>query len=526
MLLCVLAACAAAQPQPEPQLALAGRTMDAKGQTLRKVSLSLRPLAANAAGESPAPYGVTSDKEGLFEFYGVRPGRYRLMAERAGYRRTFYGARNPWAPGAILTVRAGAPLTGVTVRLVEQAVLAGKVVTDEPAISWVVQLYRQQYQNGKRSWVCIDARSTGPGGEFSFNRLASGRYRLGATSAFFGVVEEEDLTYAATYYPGVPDPASAETIELRPGQTLSDIRLPRIKGTKATGSLSGSIVRKSGSSSVRPEVYLAPVGSDWAGSVSVTRDRFQRDSLKPGAYIVGVVFRSVGETRLLAWQTVQVSGTVEAPAFDLDSIGLRGTVKLERPAPSGAKLRIKLMPWEDPTPYFAAADVTEDGVFAIPGSFAGPFRIEVEGLPAGAYVKSALYGDKDALGALDLSFRGDEKLAIVIAAGARISGAVRDEKGNPLDGVVTLIPDPPEPRKISLYRLAETDAGGRFQFDGLRPGKYRLYAWEEFEPGAEFDPEVTAPLHARAMAIEVAEGERKEVTVLRIAADEAGVVSH
>ena len=109
-LLCALAAFAAAQSPAAPQLGLAGRTVDAKGQPLRKVSLTLRPLETNAAGDPLAPYGVTSDNQGNFEFYGVRPGRYRLIAERAGYPNTFYGARNKWAPGAILTLRAGAPL--------------------------------------------------------------------------------------------------------------------------------------------------------------------------------------------------------------------------------------------------------------------------------------------------------------------------------------------------------------------------------------------------------------------------------
>jgi hypothetical protein len=85
---------------------------------------------------------------------------------------------------------------------------------------------------------------------------------------------------------------------------------------------------------------------------------------------------------------------------------------------------------------------------------------------------------------------------------------------------VTLIPDPPQPRRTSLYQLAETDENGRFQFQGLRPGKYRLYAWEEFEDGAQFDPDVTGPFEARSVAIEVAEGARKEVAVTRISVDE------
>jgi protocatechuate 3,4-dioxygenase beta subunit len=97
---------------------------------------------------------------------------------------------------------------------------------------------------------------------------------------------------------------------------------------------------------------------------------------------------------------------------------------------------------------------------------------------------------------------------------------VRDDKGNAQQGTVTLIPDPLQPQRTSLYQLAETDENGRFQLQGLRPGKYRLYAWEEFEAGSQFDPDVTAPFQARSVAIEVAEGGRKEVAVTRISVEE------
>jgi hypothetical protein len=81
MLVLALAAAAAAQPPAAlQQLGVAGRTVDDKGQPLRKVILTLLPLEKNAVGDPLEPYGVTSDSEGKFEFYGVAPGSYRLIA--------------------------------------------------------------------------------------------------------------------------------------------------------------------------------------------------------------------------------------------------------------------------------------------------------------------------------------------------------------------------------------------------------------------------------------------------------------
>jgi hypothetical protein len=271
-----------------------------------------------------------------------------------------------------------------------------------------------------------------------------------------------------------------------------------------------------------------------AGTAAVTGDKFRIESVAPGSYALGVMDMSgvavaptnggavriaSGSIRLAALQPVQVSGDVDGLTLDLDpAAGIRGTVA---GAPAGAKLSVLLSPVDIPMPYNAQAEVNADGTFVIPGSLTGRFRLQVEGLPADAYIKSAAYGKKDALDPLDLARTGgDEKLEIVLGApAARISGVVRDDKGKALEGTVTLIPDPPQPQRISLYQSAEADENGRFLFQGVRPGKYRVYAWEDLEPGAYLDPQVTAPYKAQSVPVEAGQNETKSVTVKRIAVD-------
>jgi hypothetical protein len=53
----------------------------------------------------------------------------------------------------------------------------------------------------------------------------------------------------------------------------------------------------------------------------------------------------------------------------------------------------------------------------------------------------------------------------------------------------------------------------------VRPGKYRVYAWEDLEPGAYLDPQVTAPYKAQSVPVEAGQNETKSVTVKRIAVD-------
>jgi hypothetical protein len=513
---------ASGQSVAEPQPVLTGRTVGADGQLLRKVDLILLPIANNLSGD-PTPFIVTSDKAGRFEFYGVPPGRYRLRAECAGYLNTYYAARSTSAAGSVLTLSAGEPVTDLRIRMIEQSMISGKITMDEDTVSMViVYLFQQRYQDGGRQWVRVGSVMANPSGEFSINKLAPGRYRLAAEAR--GVEApaspgQRPERYSLTYFPGVADAGAAETIELGPGQTVADLSLPLRKSPLFA--VSGIISRKP-SDSPRVIAFLAAPGLGTSSNTTVTGDRFRMESIPAGSYTLGVLEQSAGGTRLLAVQPVRVSSDLDGVSLDLNPDSLRGTVRFAGEAPAGAKLRVLLSPVDDVTPYSAQADVNADGAFAIPGSFTGRFRLHVQGLPPDAYLKSAVYGEKDALGVLNLApTLGDEKLAIVIgAAAARISGVARDEKGKALDAVVTLIPDPPQPQRASLYQLAETGENGRFQFQGLPPGKYRLYAWEEFEAGAQFDPEVTAPFAARSVAVEVAEGERKEVAVARIAVDD------
>jgi hypothetical protein len=159
-----------------------------------------------------------------------------------------------------------------------------------------------------------------------------------------------------------------------------------------------------------------------------------------------------------------------------------------------------------------------DGTLSFGQVLPGIYHYRFMDLPAGAYLKSAKLGDKDALSGLDLTQPvSDARLEFVISyAGAHIEGAILDEQGKAAEGTAALIPDPPQPEQPWLYQTAEAGEGGQFQFHGVRPGKYRLYAWEELEPGSHMDPQVTAAHEAESVAIEVKENDTMKVAIKRI----------
>jgi hypothetical protein len=55
---------------------------------------------------------------------------------------------------------------------------------------------------------------------------------------------------------------------------------------------------------------------------------------------------------------------------------------------------------------------------------------------------------------------------------------------------VVLVPDIFLRKRSSLYKTRRTDAFGKFRFDAISPGEYKVFAWEQIENGSWTDPDV------------------------------------
>jgi len=72
----------------------------------------------------------------------------------------------------------------------------------------------------------------------------------------------------------------------------------------------------------------------------------------------------------------------------------------------------------------------------------------------------------------------------------------------------------------AIYSGAATDQNGPFTMNGLSPGVYKMFAWEELEPLAYFDLEILRRYELQAKSVTVSESSKLNVQVKVIPAEQ------
>ena len=387
-------------------------------------------------------------------------------------------------------------------------------------------------------------------------------YRLsGGTLGTLAGDPDSDETYVPVYYPGSTDPATAAPIDLRPGANYTgvDLLVTEVRTVSVRGRvIDGATGRRSGIS-----VTLLPrdsiVGGPQKGLPATVSEsgEFEVRRVTPGAYdLVAslgnqtfvsvsaggqtsvkelVLFRSSTERpepgRLSGDSpTGRLAGVVRIDVGNADvrnitvslqaGVDITGRVNIDQGLASERDVdlgRIRVLLRPDPllpqlTPVPPRTD--PDGTFTVTGVIPFEYRLQVTGLSRNHYVRSARLGEADVLNSrlrLDGPPRGAMEVVIGTDAGT-LDAIVRDDHQSLVTGVrVVLVPDPPRRQRSDLFRTAIADADGRIHVEGIPPGDYTLFAWEDVEEGAWQDPTFLSVNEPLGQAVRIGENARESV---------------
>ncbi|MGH9629515.1 MAG: carboxypeptidase regulatory-like domain-containing protein [Bryobacteraceae bacterium] len=535
--------------------AVEGHTVNEKtGEPLRRAKLMLLPAGGGSVMAGPraaaAPYAATTDAEGKFRFENIEPGTYRLMAERQGFVRRAYGSRGNSMMGTSISLAPGQELKEIELKLTPQAVITGLVLDDvgEPLSQVAVQVLQRRFFRGKRQLMPRGGGQSDDTGEFRISGLAPGRYYLSATyrRMMFGpptrnTSDEPEAEYVTTYYPGSTEPTAASAIDVQAGQELSgiDIRMQKSRVYRIRGKVTGG----PGQSLRNLRLMVFPREREpgffgMGGSAGLIKEdgSFEMGGVQPGSYYVAAM-RTEGRPTIVGKAPVDVGQEdVEGVTLAIGrGVTLNGTVRIDAPKDEleaaraqGTRLavdgiRIQLSPMEGMGFNAPNAATKEDGSFIVEGVGLDKYRIHAMNLPEGAYLKSIRSGDQEVLDSgIDLSAGGDRQVEITLGlGGGQIDGIVQDRQSQLAVGsMVTLIPDPPKTDRYDLNRMTTTDQNGRFALKGVPPGEYKMFAWEEVDPGAYSDPEFLKPHDSKAVKISVKEKSAQQVALVEIPVEE------
>jgi hypothetical protein len=328
------------------------------------------------------------------------------------------------------------------------------------------------------------------------------------------------MAYVTTYYPNTPDRTQAAAIDLHAGDDMPvDFSLTRTHTVRIRGTFAGL------AGGEKAMVMLR--GEDSRGIFMAAEVRkngtFEVPHVAPGSYtLIGTT--EMGSSPQVAHRKVEVADT------DIDGLRLvplpcaivRGRVRVGGKGPKidPSLLFVRLQRSDGEDDASDALTFTADGSMASPGTarvkadgsfelknvLPGTYSVEVTGdtkAMDGSFVESVMAGTKDVTDS-GLSVGGGTiaiEVAVSLESGT-VDGTVTNDKNEPIaNAVVVVVPEPRYRKQGNRYQRVTADQAGRFSMRGLRPGDYKLLAWEVMEEDEFFDPEYLKSYEDRGTAM-------------------------
>ena len=497
------------------------------GNPLRRALV--RAMAQGGSGNGMA----TTDADGRFEIKDLPGGRYNVTVSKAGYVMTSYGQRRPEQPGTLLEILDGTTVEKLSFSLLRGGVITGTVLDEfgDPLAGAQVSALRYRYgPAGRQLMPSGMGAGTDDRGVFRIYGLVPGDYYVSAVlrppqqMMFAPGSSAPTDGYAATYFPGTPNPAEASRVTVRAAQETTNIsmaliaaRLARVSG-RAVNSRGAPIIQ--GTIMARPADRMSlPVITP---SITGVDGAFQLTGLAPGTYTLMLRPRgmpgpdaefanmrlTVGSTDIDGLVVITAPGAIARGVITTDE-GIAPTVLPEQISLFARPLT------PEPMVTFGNSTVHADWTFEMTGlSDTRIITASVAQNPDWA-IKAVYHNSQDVTDT-PLEFvpgQTIEGLNIVLTRKlTELSGQIAGGRNTPdTDATVIVFSDNPDRWTFAsrYIRTARPNQDGRYTLRGLPPHDYLVVAVKDVEPGQTQDPEYLESLRPQAVRVSLSEGESK-----------------
>jgi Carboxypeptidase regulatory-like domain len=505
-------------------------------EPVKKANVTLRNIGQRFS------YAGTTDTAGHFLIENVEPGSYLATADCDGFIPPPQNRRTAFHP---ITVDEEQHVKDVAVQLLPLGVVSGHVLDEdgEPIAGATVRALQYSYNQGRKQLNPSGTANTNDLGEFQLINVQPARYYLEVTARVRSFLPPNtrgappETAFPPTYYPNATGLAQATAQQVTPGGQLIgiDFRLHKVPAHHIRGkvldSQTGQAARNLGlriqardGTQFSPNLFFTQVQQNGT---------FDIGSVPSGLY-TAIVQRQEGQTQTSAREIVNVGDQdVDGVILSLKpGLEITGTMTTDGPPPSTPqnqqqpsapmKPRVFLQPVDlNGGMFLGTADA--DGTFVLHAVAPDVYTVMAMSDQPGTYLKSIRLGDQDVpTGQIDLTQMSSAALKIVFGTdGGSIQGTVQDRNGKPAPGLIVSLSPPEEyAGRRDLFKVTSTDPKGNFRFQGLAPGEYKVFAWEDADTNMVQVPEFRKPFESKAASITISANSKESVQLNAITAEE------
>ena len=497
---------------------------------------------------------MLTDGEGHFEFALPKAPNENLSSPNGGQRYIFgptvLMARKPGFldnPNGQPPIEAN-PGAEIVLPLLPEALIKGRILSSEtdPAAGIEVQLFSRQVQDGMPKWMPAGSARTNSNGEFRFAELQPGTYKVMTNElrdndpAITGPGGQQ-YGFAPVYYPGVSDYSAAGTIQLAAGQTVqADIPIAH----QPYFNVEIPVANPDPNTNLNVIVSVQGHGGSGYG-LGYSAEKQRIEGLLPnGKYLVeattaqnsasGQVNLSVSgapaqgpSLSLVPNSSIPVHVTEEFTATDWKAEGMWNDGRRSFLMP---KLRLDLN---------VRAEAADDFAPQTGGNLRPPIgpnddSMILENLAPGRYWLRADaargYVASATMGGLDLL---REPFTVAPGSTTPIEIKLRDDNAEIAGTVAGLTATPPTtatsahfgrwlqsayvycvplPDSTGRFMLLSADSDGKFDYQMVTPGTYRVLAFANQQPNLPYrDPEAMRVYESKGQIVHLAAGQKASV---------------